>query len=351
MTLSTGPIKGVDLPALSSWLASHIEGVTPPFKVSILAGGHSNLTYRVDDAAGASFALRRPPLGKLAARAHDMSREFRIYSALNRTPLPVPQAVTLCEDETVIGAPFYLMRFVRGAVVDTPAEVDKVLPTEDMRTRAAYNLADTLATLHHLDVDRIGLGELGPRQNYLDRQLKRYIGIWDKTKTRDLPAIEKQHQRLVALQPPQRYTGIVHSDYRLGNVMLDPAANVAAVLDWELCALGDVLVDVGFLIDNWDEKDDPGPSVWMQDPPTRAGGFPGKDDIVARYAQTSGFDVSSLDYYRAFSYWRMAIIGEGIKRRYESGALGTDVDPGFVEQRIRNRIEMTETFLARADNG
>jgi aminoglycoside phosphotransferase (APT) family kinase protein len=176
-------------------------------------------------------------------------------------------------------------------------------------------------------------------------------GVWDKTRTRELPAIESQYHRLVELQPPQRHTGIVHSDYRLGNVMLDAGGKVTAVLDWELCALGDVMVDLAFLINSWDGPEDPSPGAWMQDAPTRSGGFPGRDAIATRYAQSSGVEVSNLDYYRAFCYWRIAIIGEGIKRRYQSGALASDIDPQFVETRIQCRIDMAEEFLARARNG
>jgi len=351
MASTTESLRGLNVPALDSWLSREAPGVQPPCRYSLLAGGHSNLTYRVEDAEGNCFALRRPPLGKLAARAHDVAREYRIYKAVGQTDVPVPEAVILCEYDSVIGAPFYLMRFVEGTVVDTPAEVASALPDADSRLLATDNLVDTLADLHRLNVDDIGLGDLGRREDYLARQLARMKGVWDKTKTRELPAIESQYQRLLELQPPQRYTGIVHSDYRLGNVMLDGGGQVVAVLDWELCALGDVVVDLAFLVNSWDGPEDPGPGAWMQDAPTRAGGFPDREALVTRYARRSGFDVSCLDYYRAFCYWRIAIIGEGIKRRYQSGALATDMDPDFVEARIQCRIDLTEEFLARAGGG
>lgn len=348
---TTESLRGLDIPAIDSWLAREVPGVHPPFRYSLLAGGHSNLTYRVEDAQGNRFALRRPPLGKLAPRAHDVAREYKIYKGVGQTSVPVPEAVTLCEDDSVIGAPFYLMRFVEGTVVDTPDEVAGALPDNDTRRTVANNLVDTLADLHRLNVDDIGLGDLGRRENYLARQLTRMKGVWDKTKTSELPAIESQYEKLVELEPPQRYTGIVHSDYRLGNVMLDGRGQVVAVLDWELCALGDVMVDLAFLINSWDGPEDPSPGAWMQNAPTRAGGFPDREALATRYAQSSGFDVASLDYYRAFCYWRIAIIGEGIKRRYQSGALATDIDPDFVEARIQCRIALTEEFLTRAGNG
>jgi aminoglycoside phosphotransferase (APT) family kinase protein len=344
-------LAGIESPALPDWLARHLPAAEPPFRFQLIAGGHSNLTYRVDDAGGQRFVLRRPPLGKLPTGAHDVAREYRIYAALRETAVPVPAVEALCEDTAIVGAPFYVMRWVDGVIVDSPSAVVKHLPTPALRRRAAENLVDVLAALHRLDVDAIGLGTLGPRENYLARQLERMSGVWQKTKTRELPLIESLHSRLAARRPPQRHTGIVHSDYRFGNVMVAGDASIVAVLDWELCALGDVLVDLGFLACNWDEPEDKIPDVWMQVPPTRAGEFPGKEEMVARYARVTGFDVSDLDYHRAFCYWRIAIIAEGIKRRYESGAMTAraNVDPNAIERRVRERAELADQFLSRRE--
>jgi len=337
----------LDVRAVERWAAEHLPLLRPPLQARTIAGGQSNLTYRIDDAAGGRFVLRRPPLGKTVSRAHNMAREYRIFSALASTAVPVPKVEALCEDPGVIGASFYLMRWVDGTVVDSPEVAAKALPSPAARHHASQSAVDCLAALHRLDIDAIGLGTLGPRENYLTRQLSRMREVWEKTKTRDLPVIESVHERLLARCPPQRYTGLVHSDYRLGNLMLDARGTVAAVLDWELSALGDVLVDVALLVANWDGPRDSSPGVWMQEAPTRAGEFPDRAWLVARYVESSGFNVSDLDFYLAFAYWRLAVIGEGIKRRYATGALGRSGDLAFVEQRILGRAALAEQFLRR----
>jgi aminoglycoside phosphotransferase (APT) family kinase protein len=173
--------------------------------------------------------------------------------------------------------------------------------------------------------------------------------VWEKTKTRELPLIESLHARLLATKPEQRHTGLVHADYRLGNMILNPNGSVAAVLDWEVCALGDVLTDLAFVLNNWDEPDDPWPDVWMEIAPTRAGGFPSRDRIVTRYAARTGFAVENIDYYRAFGYWRIAVIAEGMKRRYETGAMASHAsDAAALDSRVRARAELADYFLTRA---
>jgi aminoglycoside phosphotransferase (APT) family kinase protein len=246
----------------------------------------------------------------------------------------------------VIGAHFYVMEWVEGTVVDSPEIAVNALATTALRTRAAEDVVDRLAALHRLDVDAIGLGGLGPRENYIVRQLERMRGVWEKTKTRELPLVESLYKRLMAARPAQLHTGLVHSDYRLGNILLDAFGKVVAVLDWELCALGDVLVDLGFLVNSWDGPNDLAPGIWMREAPTRTPGFPSREQIVARYVQQSGFDVSNLSYYRAFCYWRLAVIGEGVKRRYESGAMGgASVNVAAMIRRIQGRLELADHFL------
>jgi len=340
-------VAGLELRSLEPWIREHVASIQPPLRAELIAGGHSNLTYRITDATGAKFVLRRPPLGNLPARAHDVVREARIMAALAATHVPVPKIEAICEAHEVIGAPFYLMRWVDGAIVDSPAGVERVWPTSAQRERAAESLIDALADLHSVNIDTVGLGHLGKREEYLLRQLERMQKVWQKTKTRERPIIETLHARLSHARPPQRYTGIVHSDYRLGNVIIGADEQVAAVLDWELCALGDVMVDLGFLINNWDEPADSAPSIWMQEAPTRAGGFPSRADVVARYARKTGFEIADLDYYRAFAYWRIAIIGEGIKRRYETGALGENrADIHAIDTRVRGRAALADHFLS-----
>ncbi len=339
-------LKGIEPANVEAWFTNEVAGAEPPLRFTLVAGGHSNLTYSVVDAAGSRYALRRPPLGDFPRGAHDVLREARILCALQETSVPVPPVVGTCADGTVTGAPFYVMKWVDGAIVDRPSSVPDVLPDEASRRRMAFSLVDALAELHKVDVDRVGLGNLGPRDDQLGRQIERMRQVWEKTRTRDLPIIESVHTRLLAAKPQQRHTGLVHSDYRPGNVILGHDGCVAAVLDWELCALGDVLIDVGGLLANWDEPGDRWPDVWMQPAPTRVGGFPCKGELIARYAEQTGFDVPDLDYYRAFNYWRIAIIAEGMKRRYETGALAAgDVRVEAVAQRVIDRARVAEMCL------
>jgi aminoglycoside phosphotransferase (APT) family kinase protein len=344
MVATTSP--GIERSAVEAWFRDHVAGTRLPLRFTLIAGGHSNLTYRVEDAGGRRFALRRPPLGDFPRGAHDVLREYRILHALRSTNVPVPPIVAACTDVEVTGAPFYVMTWVDGAIVDRSTGVATVLPDAAARRRMAESLVDAMADLHRVDVDAVGLGDLGPRADQLSRQIERMRRVWDKTKTRELPVIDSIHSRLFAARPAQRYTGLVHSDFRPGNVILGTNGTVAAILDWELCALGDVLIDVGGLLSNWDEPDDPWPDVWMQPAPTRAGGFPAKRELVARYAARTGFDVRDVDYYRAFNYWRIAVIAEGMKRRYESGALSADdVDVAAIAQRVVERASLAESCL------
>ena len=339
-------LKGIEAAPVEAWFARHLPPARAPLQFTLIAGGHSNLTYRLEDADGRRFALRRPPLGQFPRGAHDVLREARILSALGRTTVPVPRVLGTCDDATVTGAPFYVMDWVDGSIVDRPDRVASVVPDEASRRRLAFSLVDALAELHRVDIDAVGLGNLGPREDQLARQIERMRSVWEKTKTRDLPVIDSIHARLLAAKPAQRYTGLVHSDYRPGNVILQADGSIAAILDWELCALGDVLIDVGGLLTNWDEPNDPWPDVWMQTAPTRAGGFPTKQELVERYASRTGFDVSDLDYYRAFNYWRIAVIAEGMKRRYESGALAANgVRAEDIGQRVIDRARMAEMCL------
>lgn len=337
---------GIDPAATEAWLRARVPDLAAPVTTELAAGGHSNLTFRITDAHGRKFALRRPPTGTLPPGAHDVLREHRILSALQGSRVPVPPVIAACDDPSVNGAPYYVMDWVDGPIVDDPARVETVLPTNASRREAAFRLVDTLAALHQVDVDAVGLGDLGPRNDYLARQLARMHQVWQRTKTREYPLIDELHERLQKDCPPQVHTGLVHSDYRFGNVILGPDGAPAAVLDWELCALGDVLVDLGFLLANWDAPDDHWPNVWLAMPPTRAGGFPSRAEMVARYEAATGWDVSRIHYYRAFVLWRIAIIAEGIKRRYASGAMGAKQgDLDVLEQRVRDRAELAAQAL------
>ncbi|HEY3239519.1 MAG TPA: phosphotransferase family protein [Acidimicrobiia bacterium] len=316
-------IDGIDAEAVTGWLTAHEPSARPPLDFSLIAGGRSNLSYRVTDRAGGAWVLRRPPLGTLLASAHDMSREHRIIAALAGSPVPVPPVVGLSPDDSVNGAPFYVMRFVDGVVLRDPAVVGSI--AEPVRRAAGEALVDTLADLHAFDPDDVGLGELGRREGYVERLLRRWQGQWDKSKTRDLPLVDEVAERLARRIPTPGPARIVHGDYRLDNVIVSPDdGRVQAVLDWELCTLGDPLADVGLLLVYWTEPEDSfSPLTWA---PTAAGGFPSRNEVATRYATRSGRDLSEIDYYVALGLWKLAVILEGVYARYAAGAYGTGTD-------------------------
>jgi aminoglycoside phosphotransferase (APT) family kinase protein len=319
-------VTGVDERRVSDWLQEHV-GAVPPLRYHLIAGGHSNLTYRVDAADGQCYVVRRPPLGHLLASAHDVGREFRIISALARTPVPVAPALGLCDDNDVNGAPFYVMRFVDGLVV----RGGDVAETLDMKARAHAGpaLVDTLASLHAVVPADVGLDDLGRHEGYIARQLKRWYGQWNQSKSRELASIDTSYEYLAAHAPEQGPASIVHGDYRLDNCMIDTHGDVMAVLDWEICTLGDPLADVGMLMVYWTGPDDEG-SAWAGSASTLPG-FVNRNDLLTRYAEASGRDVSGIDYYVAFALWKLACILDGVYARYVSGASGLGSDREMIE--------------------
>ena len=327
---------GIDADAIAGWLAGRTD-VTPPLRFARITGGLSNLTFHVWDARRRHWVLRRPPLHGVQQSAHDMAREHRIMAALAPSAVPVPAMIGLCEDETVTGAPFFVMDHVAGMVMRDPEEVART--DEAVRTHASSALVDTLAALHAVDPDATGLGDLGRREQYCARQLRRWHGQWEKVHTREVPEITQVHARLVAAVPQQQGTAIVHGDYRLDNVIVDEHGDVAAVVDWELCTLGDPLADLGILWVYWKDPDDdvsPLPQTVTAQP-----GFLRKRDLVERYARGSARDLSDFDFYVALAYWRLAIILEGVYARFTSGAYGD------TPEHVR-RFEHTVPALARA---
>jgi aminoglycoside phosphotransferase (APT) family kinase protein len=328
-----GAPEGIDREAVEAWLSAAVEGVEPPLRFERIAGGHSNLTYRVEDAAGARWALRRPPLGKRLGSAHDMVREYRVVSALGPTAVPVAPIVGLCQDESVNAAPFYVMEFVEGPVLRGLDEAG-AFPEEAQRRAIGERVADTLVAIHAVDPDAAGLGDLGRKEDYVARQLHRWQGQWEKSKTRELPALDAVHERLSARIPAQGPATIVHGDYRLDNMILTPGGEVAAVVDWELCTLGDPLADVGLLMVYWPERGEEGEEpVALGQPANLAPGFPTRAELRRRYAERCGRDLSQLDFFVALGYWKLAIILEGVYARYAAGAYGK-ADPG-IEQFAR----------------
>ena len=340
------PSRAINAEPVSEWLRANIDGAVGPFTFDFITGGHSNLTFAVTGSDGTRVVLRRPPLGSVLATAHDMAREYKIISGVGQTSVPVPRALGVCEDEAVNGAPFYVMSYVDGVVLHTSEDTDASLPEGDIRSTLSEAVVKVLADLHRTNPDDVGLGDLGRKEAYLDRQLKRWRTQWEKSKTRELPQMEEAYELLVEAKPEQHYTGIVHGDYRLGNMLSNPVTgSVDAVLDWELCTLGDVLADVGYLLNNWSQPGDA-----MQEGPagaaTEAGGFWTREQMVDAYCEQTGFEVANVEYYRAFQSWRLAAIVEGVLARYLKGVMGDDsVDTDQYKLRVEGLATEALTLL------
>lgn len=342
----TEPPAGIDPVGVTNWFSKHVPDATAPLEFSLIAGGHSNLTFAVDDSADRRWVLRRPPLGQVLASAHDMGREHRIISALGPTDVPVPHTHGLCTDESVNGAPFYVMDFVEGTIVRNQVDADSL--TTKQRRRAGESLVDVLAAIHGVDVDAVGLGDLGKRTDYIARQLHRWGGQFEQSDAQvdggiDLPGIEQVGKLLGERIPPQQGTAIVHGDYRLDNCMLAGDGTVAAVLDWEICTLGDPMADLGLLWVYWTDPDTD--AVLPQASPTALEGFPTKTEIVDRYAMASGRDVSNLDYYVAFGFWKLTCIIAGVYARYAGGAMGDVAD-----EQVNGFRHMLDTLAAHTES-
>jgi aminoglycoside phosphotransferase (APT) family kinase protein len=321
----TAAPEGINRSGVEAWFEANVGAVQPPLDFERISGGHSNLTYGVTDAAGRRWALRRPPLGKRLGSAHDMGREYKVVSALGPTEVPVAPVVGHCEDESVNDAPFYVMEFVEGPILRGLAEAE-VFPDESDRRAIGERLIDTLVAIHSVDPDAVGLGDLGRREDYVARQLHRWHGQWEKSKTRELAPIDSVHERLAARIPEQGPATIVHGDYRLDNMILTPNGEVAAVVDWELCTLGDPLADMGLLMVYWPDRGED-ETLALGQPANLAPGFPTQEELKARYAERSGRDLSQLDFFVALGYWKLAIILEGVYARYTAGGYGK-VDEG-----------------------
>jgi aminoglycoside phosphotransferase (APT) family kinase protein len=324
---------GIDMQRVTAFLEENVVGAHAPFTFELIGGGRSNLTYRVTDGHTGVWVLRRPPTGHVLETAHDMLREFRIITALGDTSdVPVPQTFAFCDDADVTGAPFNVMSYIDGAVVRD--EGSAALLDATVRAAASKSALDVLLRLHGPDPDEVGLGDLGRREAYVARQLKRWYGQFQQVTRRRIPALDEAHRLLSESVPIQQKASVVHGDYRLDNLVVSPVdGTVLSVLDWEVCTLGDPLADLGQLLVYWVQPGDPVPDLLGA--PTVAGGFASRDDLVGWYSAGSDLDLSQLDYYVAFGYWRVACILEGVLSRSVAGAGGGDAgDPRAYEHQV-----------------
>lgn len=335
---------GIDLDAFAIWAARELPLFTAPFRAQVITGGQSNITARMTDAEDREFVLRRPPLHGVLPTAHDMGREHRIIHALGPTPVPVPDAFAYCDDPEVIGAPFYVMSYVAGIVLNDIDTAESALD-EAARAHSGLSLVDALVALHAVDIDQVGLGDLARRDELIRRQLKRWHAQFDASKTRENPAVDRVHEVLSARIPEQHESTVVHGDFRLGNCVVDDHGDIQAVLDWEICTLGDPRADVGYILATWAEAGDP---LRADDHnPTLAAGFTTRDALLARYAAQSGRDVSDIPFFVAFSFWRLACILEGVLARILSGARGdTDVDVDYFRRRVESCALLAEEYAS-----
>jgi aminoglycoside phosphotransferase (APT) family kinase protein len=332
-------IRGIDRARVDAWLTANVPGASAPFAYQLIAAGGSNLTFRVTDATGNAWALRRPPVGHALPTAHDMSREWRIMAALEGTDVPVPACIAYCDDLDVNGAPFYVMGFVEGLILRDRASVGDMTP--EQADIATESLIDVQIAFQTVDLDAIGLGGLAKREDYVGRQLNRWRTQVERADVRDVPLLHELHDRLVAAKPAEKVApGLAHGDYRFDNTVLGADHKIAAVLDWELCTIGNPVADFAWSLQYWA---DPGDSMsFLNDPPTLAPVFVRRDEVARRYEKRSGFDVSDLPYYTVFSWWKQACIVEGVYARRLAGAtggMGTSGDPSDIARRVDTMLD------------
>ncbi len=336
--------EGYDVATVEAWISDNVPGLTPPFVWTRLQGGHSNLTYRLDDGQGRAAVIRRPPRGELLPKAHDMSREWALISALGPTPVPVAPAIAFCQSAHVTGAHFYVMGLVDGrALYDS--EVTEAWVPEDRRTTLAWSFVDVLVELHALDPDGIGLGDLGKKEDYVGRQLRTWYRSWTSSvddAEYDDPRAHELQEFLSQNIPEQGPARVVHGDYGVHNCLIGADSTIAAVVDWEISTLGDPLADLAYALNQWAE-----PGEGREGAATALPGFPSRAELVARYAERSGRDVSLLDYYLGYNWWRTACIVHGVYARYRAGkksSEGADLDT--LRRRIGLSLELSSKALA-----
>ena len=346
--MSKREAEGYDIPAVEAWIRENVDVLVPPFEWTRLEGGHSNLTYLLQDSNGDKAVVRRPPQGELLPKAHDMAREWAVISALGPTGFPVPAAYGFCEDKAVTGALFYVMGFVDGRPLHSAAQTAEWVP-EDKRITLAHSFFDTLADLHALNPDEIGLGSLGKKDGYIARQVKTWYRSWVASAEPagyDDPRAHELQQYFLDNQPQQAQVSVVHGDYGFHNCLTGPDSTVAAVIDWEISTLGDPLADVAYTLKAWPDSQsfiDAHP-----DAASCASGFPLRAELAERYAARTGFNLDRLDFYMGFNHWKSAAILHGVYARYIEGKKSSEgVDLDLLRARIDGCIDSAAESVGR----
>lgn len=320
MTTTEAP-PGIEYETLLPWFSENVEPVNS-LRATVVGHGRSNITYRLEAEDGRSWVLRRPPLSHVQVSAHDMRREFRILSALHPVGFPTPKPYALCNDDSVIGAQFYIMEYVDGFIAVDSAEMAK-RHDEAGRRRIGEELIDVLVRLHSYKPDELGLSDFGKPTGYLERQVRRFGDQLEQIRYRETDELDELARRLRVSIPPERTAGIVHGDYRLDNAILDDEGHLIAVLDWEMCTLGDSLADLGLLRMYWGRPTSVnlavGSAAVMSLP-----GFPTWEEAAARYEEKSGVSLAQLDFYTVLAHFKLGVILENMYKRFlGGGTVGT----------------------------
>ena len=338
----TGP-PGLDTDSVSAWLAMHAS-VEEPLTFTRIGEGQSNLTFRVVDREGRRLVVRRPPLGAILASAHDVAREYRVLDALAAARARAPRPIALCEDVEVTGAPFYAMEYVEGETLVRVTAAERLSP--EVRGDVGPSLARTLAEFHALDLDEIGLAGFRRPESLASRQLRRWQRQWESSKTRDLPAIDRLARHFDSHLPDEHETVLVHGDYHLGNALIGSDGSVRAVLDWELCTTGDPLADVGLMVAYWRElgAGAAGEGGLFREAVTSMPGFPDASELALVYEEAAQRPIGDLGVWIAFAYWKIAIIVEGVYRRWLNDPANGD-DAGSLSPAVSRLAGLAEAAL------
>jgi aminoglycoside phosphotransferase (APT) family kinase protein len=335
-----------NLEALDAYLRAHFPDERGPLDVKQFPSGHSNLTYSIQFGSR-EFVLRRPPFGSKVKSAHDMGREFRVLSKLHTVYPQAPEVILYCDEVTVLGASFYLMKPIHGVILrrNPPASLEF---TAETARRLSESFVDNLARLHSLDYQSIGLGDLGKPEGYLERQVRGWTERYYGSRTHEFPEVERIVSWMKEHMPSTSGAALVHNDYKYDNLVLDPSdiTKIIGVLDWEMCTIGNPLTDLGTALAYWIDADDPEPLQKIRWGPTTHPGSMTRAQLVERYAQKTGRNVSHMDFYVVFARFKVAVIVQQIYYRYHQGLTKDErfaAMPAVVESLLRASLHCAET--------